>query len=79
MHLTKTERTIVDALSDGTPRTIEALLPLLDDGMASRGAVAVHIYNIRRKLPPGQAILWDGPVGAYRLVRLLASPYNGSN
>lgn len=69
-----TELRIVNALADGEPHSREELLACLDDELAGKGALAVHMCNIRRKLKPyGQTIVCQ--IGAipisYRHVILL--------
>ena len=70
---TKTEKAILDVLSDGKPHKAEELVACLDDEMADMGAVHTHLDRIRKKLPEGQIILCQFLRRArqFRLVRRL--------
>lgn len=80
--LTPTEQRIIDLLSDGYPHHRLDLMKLLDDDMTSWKTLAVHVYNIRRKIrPTGRDVITElvNPRAHphYRLVRLLGSACNG--
>jgi DNA-binding response OmpR family regulator len=56
--LTPTEHAIYAALPPGQPVPARALLARLHDGddEAGRGRLQYHVCNLRRKMPPGEAI-----------------------
>lgn len=47
---TETETKILNVLADGMAHDRAELLCCLDSGRATRGGLAVHIFNIRKKL-----------------------------
>lgn len=53
---TPTERTLVDALSDGRLHNRRKLATLLPDDMGGPRNLRFHIRNIRGKLPPDEQI-----------------------
>jgi hypothetical protein len=78
MEFTPTQQRILKILSDGRPHSITELRTALNDELAVRCALKVHICHIRKKLRPiGQDILFeitgkiDGTYYSYRHVRLL--------
>lgn len=80
--LTPTEQRIINLLSDGYPHHRLDLMALLNDDMTSFKTLAVHIFNLRKKLrPTGEDIITEvvNPRTHvhFRLVRLLGSAYNG--
>ena len=77
---TKTEKSILELLSDGQGHDLGELRKLLPDELGDRVNVRVHIYNIRKKLEPeGETILCEmrWRKGFYRHVRLLHSSHDG--
>jgi DNA-binding response OmpR family regulator len=78
-QLTKTEEAILVMLSDGLSHTRKELMGCLWDELAGRGALQVHILNLRKKLPAGEAIVCTarGRTFGYQHVRLLCNPYDG--
>jgi len=78
---TKTEAAIFNMLSDGLSHSRKELMTCLWDELAGRCSLQVHIYNLRRKLPPGEAIICTARGGTYgyQHVRLLHNPYDGKN
>lgn len=49
---TPTQIRILEMLADGLPHTFEELHTCLDDELASRPAVSMHISNLRKVLRP---------------------------
>ncbi len=74
-RFTPTERRIVSLLSDGYAHTAKELFGLLDDELAGRTAVAVHVCNIRSKLPPHLSVLSHGSNGSvkYAMIRYVGT------
>lgn len=80
---TKTELRILEILSDGQWHHKSEITARIDEYM-SRGALSVHMANIRKKMNgSGQALICGfigvGTRTGYRLVRLLTSPVDGTN
>ncbi len=79
-RFTPTEQAILELLSDGMPHPRDEVKRLLPDDLADARAIAVHVCNLRRKIGRvGQDIIFtiDRRRKCYRLVRMLASPYDG--
>lgn len=78
--LTATQQRIYDMLCDGLPHSRKEIHTCLPDELSQITAIQAHITMLRKKLPPGQAILVEVKSRSvhYRLVRLLNSPYDGS-
>jgi len=77
IKFTKTQRAILDVLSDGGPHPREELRQCLDDELASLAAMRVHLSELRKLLrPQGQDIICElrHRKTHYRHVRLL-KPY----
>lgn len=78
---TPTERRMMEVLSDGLVHTSQELFDCLSDELQPKGVVRKHMCLLRKKLKPeGYDVLWEfirGRTRAYRLIRLLANPYNG--
>jgi hypothetical protein len=70
---TPTQQRILAVLADGKPHRPVDLRECLGDDMAVHSTLRVHIYNLRRLLPPGEAILCEyiNRAAWYRHVRLL--------
>ena len=66
MHYTPTEQRIIDLLSDGLPHTRADVIKCLKDHLADFNTLAVHMFNLRRKVRPcGQDILLVYRKGGY--------------
>lgn len=65
-HFTPTERRLMDLLETGRLCRRKELEPCLDDELAGPDALLVHICNIRKKLPPGQMLIYAIPNPATR-------------
>ena len=80
---TPTQQRLLERLSDGRPHRLDELQTLLWDDMTTKGTLAVHICNLRKRLRPrGEDIVCEigGAYNMYRYyrhVRLLASPNTG--
>lgn len=53
---TPTEKRLLDALRDGQPHHPDELRALLNDDMADRATLSVHLCNMRKKLKDKR---WD--------------------
>jgi DNA-binding response OmpR family regulator len=77
---TPTQQRIIDKLSDGQAHSFKEMLGCLRDELDDTNCLNTHISHIRRKIrPQGQDIICqrlDG-VSHYRLIRLMASSYDG--
>lgn len=66
MHLTPTEQKIIDLLSDGLPHQRADVLKCVNDRLADLHTLAVHMFNIRRKVRPfGKDVLLVTRKGGY--------------
>jgi len=77
---TRTEKKIVNLLSDGLPHTREEVHDCLWDEEAPLTAIQMHISRIRAKIRPrGEEIVCElrHRTIHYRHVRLLDDPYKG--
>ena len=70
---TKTERAILNVLSDGQPHLPDDLLTLLPDDQSNTQCLNNHLSRMRKKLPNKQAIICQllHRKGWFRLVRTL--------
>lgn len=77
---TPTQRRLLDVLADGMPHRREELHACLGDELSSRNNLEVHLTHLRKRLNrQGLHVVCEsnGKWSRYRLVRLLASPYDG--
>jgi hypothetical protein len=81
-YYTATEQRILDILGDGLPHRHSELWTCLNDELATRHTLSMHLTNLRKKLgPKGYGILREpqkrGEEACFRWVRLSVSPYDG--
>lgn len=72
---TATERLILDVLADGAQHKRADIMAVLDP-YTDRKTFSVHLCNIRKKLPAGEAIICvmiQGRIYGYQHVRLICS------
>jgi len=73
---TRTEKRLMDVLSDGMPHHKEELWACIDDELSGENTLRVHMTNLRNKLrPAGMDVLLDrcgNCAYRYRLVRLIS-------
>ena len=77
-HFTPIEKKILEKLSDGLPHKWWQVIKCLDDELATRYALSMHLARIRKKLRPlGEDIICEtnGWSIFYRHVRLISNPY----
>jgi hypothetical protein len=83
IQFTATEKRILDILADGQPHFRAVLGECLPDDLGRDGTpgkrylnLNMHLYNIRKKLPHGEAIICELRERriCYRRVRLIANP-----
>jgi DNA-binding response OmpR family regulator len=76
VSFTPTETRLLAVLADGQPHRRAELLACLGDTQATRHNLWWHVYRLRHKIPPGQAIVCelarDGSI-CYRQVVLLST------
>lgn len=80
VKMTRTEQKIYNLLGDGQPHSRHDILLHLDpDGLMSLSTLQVHMTYLRRKLPPGELLVYvlRGKSRCYQRVRSLSSPYDG--
>jgi len=74
LHLTPTERVLFEALADGEAHSPYDLLKLLDDELADKRTLHVHVHNLRRKVRAiGEDIMCQsfGRRLGYRRIKLI--------
>jgi DNA-binding response OmpR family regulator len=80
---TPTQQRIMAVLADGLPHSTAEMLGCLLDELNDASCLRSHISHLRKKLrPTGQDIIsqrmnGNRADGHYRLVRIMASPYDG--
>lgn len=81
VRFTATEQRLLAVLSDGGPHTREQMMACLDDELADRSAIRVHLCRINKKLRVLHQEVVTRTAGQggvrYQHVRLLASPNDG--
>ena len=74
-RLTPTHKKMLALLSDGLPHSKQELYCCLWDDQSAINTIAYHISTLRKKPPPGQAIVCEFTKRAmhYRLVELVGA------
>jgi len=72
---TPTEKRIMDLLSDGERHARAEVHSLINDELSDLNNMRLHILNLRKKLPEGEAVLCEisGYKTFYRHVKLIKS------
>lgn len=77
---TRTESKILRVLSDGLQHTKQELEECMDDKLAGRTAMNVHLHRIRKKLKPLDQLIvceWRSRRLYYRRVNRYIPPHGG--